>query len=147
MMPTAARLIAALVLAVTAWIVSQTVKTHLPDGINFGWFDYVNVAIGAVSGWIVIGRRAGLGILPAIGHGLTGVAVLVFWAIFLQSTNEMLRLSLRRHYKGPVEALLDIFQIGAEYTKVLPYLDVAGALVLGGLIAGILSELANRVWR
>lgn len=147
MMPTAARLIAALVLAATAWFASQTVKPYLPEGTNFGWFDYLNVALGLVIGWIVIGRRAGRGQSAAVGNGLTAAAVLAFWAIFLQASNEMLRQSLNRRYDGPTEAILDVFEMCLEYGAHLINPDVIGPLLVGGILAGILAELANRIWR
>ena len=147
MMPTAARLIAALVLAATAWVTSQTVKPYLPEGIDFGWFDYLNVVLGLVIGWIVIGRRAGRGLSAAIGNGVTAAAVLAFWAIFLQASYEMLRQSMNRRYDGPTEAILDVFQMCLEYGLHLINLDVIGPLIVGGILAGILSELANRIWR
>ncbi|MDF1804581.1 TrgA family protein [Thalassovita sp.] len=147
MMPTAARLIAALVLAATAWLVSQTIKTHLPEGTQFGWFDYVNVALGALVGWITIGGRSGRGMSAAVGNGLTGIFMLLLWAIFLQASNEMLRQALRRYYRGPVEALLDVFDIGMEYALIVVNLDVAVPLLVGGILAGILSELGGRHWR
>ncbi|MGH1353944.1 MAG: TrgA family protein [Thalassovita sp.] len=147
MMPTAARLIAALVLAATAWLTSQAVKPYLPEGTDFGWFDYLNVALAVVIGWIVIGRRAGRGLSASVGNGITAAAVLAFWAIFLQAANEMLRLSLNRRYDGPTDAILDVFDMCLEFGTHLIHLDVIGPLLIGGILAGVLSELANRVWR
>lgn len=147
MMPTAARLIAALVLAATAWVVSQTVKQYLPEGLDFGWFDYLNMALGLLVGWIVIGSRSGRGLSSAIGNGLTGAVILTFWGIFLQAANEMLQKSMNRRYDGPTEAILDIFEMCWEYVLHVVNPDVAGPLFLGGILAGILSELASRVWR
>lgn len=147
MMPTAARLIAALVLAATAWVVSQTIKPYLPEGTMFGWFDYVNVVLGVLCGWIVIGGRSGRGMSAAVGNGLTGVFMLVLWAIFVQACNEMLGLALRRHYRGPLEALLDIFNIGVDHAALLLNADVAIPLLIGGIMAGVLSEIGGRMWR
>lgn len=147
MMPTASRLIAALILAGTAWVASQGVKPLMPEGTIFGWFDYVNLALGGIVGWITIGSRTGRGMGPAVGHGLTGVFMLVFWAIFVQSCNEMLRQALRRYYKGPMEALLDILDIGLDYAQVLLSPNVFVPLLVGGILAGVLSEIAGRHWR
>ena len=147
MMPTAARLIAALILAATAWIASQTVKPYLPEGLNFGWFDQVNICWGLVIGWRVIGSRAGRGRSAAIGNGLTGAFVLMFWAILLQAMNEMLRMSLKGRYDGPTDAILDVFEMCWEYLLVLINPDVIGLVLIGGIIAGVTAELANRVWR
>lgn len=147
MMPTAARLIAALVLAATAWITSQMVKPYLPEGTDFGWFEYLNTGLGVVIGWITIGSRAGRGRSAAIGNGITAAVVVAFWAIFLQAFYEMLEQSMNRRYKGPTDAILDVFDMCWEFALHLAHLDVAGPLLLGGIAAGILSELASRVWR
>jgi hypothetical protein len=147
MMPTAARLIAALVLAGTAWIASQIIKVYLPEGTNFGWFDYLNTGLGLLCGWIVIGGRQGRGISAAIGNGVTGAAALVFWALLLQSSYEMLRKSMRRHYDGPTEAILDVFELGFEYALHVVNPTAIGPLVIGGILAGVLAELGGRMWR
>ncbi|SEQ83366.1 hypothetical protein SAMN04488092_11461 [Thalassovita taeanensis] len=147
MMPTAARLVAAVVLAALAWFVSDLIRPLMPEGLYFGWFNYVNAGLGLICGWRVIGARAGRGMSDAIGNGLTGGVVLVFWAIFLQSLNEMLRLSMRHAYKGPVDGLQDMFRIGFDYARVLLDPGVATSLVVGSIVVGILAELSNRIWR
>lgn len=146
-MPTAARLIAALCLGVLAWIISDMVKPLLPEGTDFGYFNFINLAIGILTGWIVVGSRAGRGYSAAIGNGLTGVVVLVFWGLFLQSWNEMFRLALRRRYDGPVEALADVFQIGFDWGQTMVTSEIMISLLVGACLTGILSELAARLWR
>lgn len=146
-MPTAARLVAALVLGATAVAVSEMIKPLMPEGMDFGWFTWVNAVLGVLCGWVVIGRRAGAGLGAATGYGLTGMGALVFWAILLQAGYEMLRLSLRRRYDGPVEALEDMVAIALEHAQLLLTPHLAAALVAGGVLAGLAAEIANRHWR
>ncbi len=104
-MPTAGRGVAAVLMAVLAWYASDMYRTLMPESTNFGRFNEVNVVIGLVSGWFVIGSRLRRGYPYATGTGLTCVARLVFWAILIQRCNEMLKLALNRRYEGPVEAV------------------------------------------
>ena len=70
-MPDAARLVAAVSLAIIAWIVSGLIPPLMPEGTDFGYFAFVNVGLGILCGWLVMGRRAGRGITAAINNGLT----------------------------------------------------------------------------
>ena len=72
-MPTAPKALAAFCLAVLGYLASELVKTLVPEITNFGNFSYVNMALGALVGWIVVGKRAGRGTKEAIGNGLTGM--------------------------------------------------------------------------
>ncbi|MCD1624715.1 TrgA family protein [Seohaeicola saemankumensis] len=146
-MLTAPRLVAAIVLAVVGYLASDLIKPLLPEDKDFGYFSFVNAALGAATGWIVIGKRVGRGISPAIGHGFTAAAALIFWGLFVQSGNEMLRLALRRRFDGPLEALTDMLRIGLEFAVTMSTVPVLGTLFLGGVVAAILAEFASRHWR
>ncbi|KUJ80893.1 tellurium resistance protein [Ruegeria marisrubri] len=146
-MPTAYRLVAACCLAVLAFIVSSQVINLSPEGTNFGYFTYVNIGLGVICGWVVMGKRTGRGITAAINNGLTGMVALVFWGLFVQGTNEMFKLAMRHRYDGPFEAVLGIFQLGVEYGKVLLEPHIIWTLLIGGVVSGLLTELAWRRWR
>ena len=145
-MPTAARLVAALSLAALAWMVSGRLMAILPEHTAFGAFVYVNIIVGLLAGWFVVGKRVGSGWADAVGAGLTGVGAMVFWALFLQAANEMLRLALLRRFDGPVEALVAVFQKGLEFGEFLLDPQVLGLLVIGGVVTGLLAEKAERAW-
>ena len=74
-MPDAARLVAALGLALIAFIVSGQIMPLMPEGMDFGYFTWVNVGIGILTGWVVMGKRAGRGTTAAINNGLGHAAV------------------------------------------------------------------------
>ena len=146
-MPDAAKLVAALGLAVLAFIVSGMIMPLFEEETNFGWFVWINVVLGLLCGWMIIGRRAGRGIVSAINVGLTGAVMLVFWGLFVQSCNEMVRIAMKNRYDGPFEALIAIFEIGAEWALLMSTVQIWGTLALGGIATGLLAEYAWRTWR
>ena len=146
-MPTVARLVAALLLALLAVAVSEMIKPLLPEGTNFGYFTWINAGLGVLCGWVTIGRRLGRGIGVAVGTGLTGMGTMVFWAIILQAGYEMLRVSLRSRYRGPVEGLENMVRIAVEHVQLVLTPHIAATLLAGGVVAGVAAELAHRRWR
>ncbi|NOD91290.1 TrgA family protein [Ruegeria sp. HKCCD4884] len=146
-MPTASRLVAALCLVVLAFVVSGMIIDNGEEGKDYGYFTYVNMALGAVCGWTIMGKRAGRGWTAGINNGLTGVASLVFWALFVQGCYEMFRLAMRNRYGGPFEAVLAIFKIGVDYGKLLITPEILLAFAIGSVVAGLATEQAHRQWR
>lgn len=146
-MPTGARLTAAICLGLLGFIVSFQVMPLMPEGTDFGYFVHVNVALGLLSGWIFMGRRVGRGVVAGVNNGLTGMAVMVLWALFVQGAWEMFRLAMRHRYDGPFEALSAIFVIALEYFFVIAVPGVMLTLVVGGMLVGLVTENAARRWR
>lgn len=146
-MPDAARLVAALCLALLAFVVSGQVRGLYPDGTYFGNFTLYNIGLGLIVGWVVMGKRAGHGLTAAINNGVTGVVVLTFWCVFVQALAEMTDLAMRHRYGGPFEALLDSLRLSVEFALVLVRPNIAIALAVGALGAGLATELARKMWR
>ncbi|MCG7518549.1 TrgA family protein [Ruegeria sp. Ofav3-42] len=146
-MPSAARLIAAVCLLIVAFLVSGMVIENGEEGKAYGSFTYVNMILGLVCGWWIMGKRAGRGWTAAVNNGLTGIAALVFWGLFVQGVYEMFRLAMRHRFDGPFEALIAIFQIGIEYGQQLLAPEILWTLAIGALIAGLATEEASRRWR
>ncbi len=146
-MPTAAKLISALVMALLGWGVAHLVVPHLPPETRIGWFREISAGLGLLVGWRFLGRRAGGGWNLAPGYGLGAAAILVFWMLLVFSGYEMLRRAMRKAYGGdPVAALKDMVQIAMDDAVYLQPFEVWGALVLGGLAAGLIAEAAARRW-
>ena len=146
-MPDAARLVAALSLAIIAFIVSGQVMPLMPEGFDFGYFTYVNMAIGAICGWVIMGKRAGRGWTSGINNGITGVLAMVFWGLFVHGTYEMVQKAMANRYGGPFEAIMAIFEIGAEYGMMIFVGNIMVTLLIGAVIAGLATEFAWRTWR
>ncbi|MEP5630985.1 MAG: TrgA family protein [Tateyamaria sp.] len=146
-MPDAAKLVGGLGIAILAFIVSGMIMPLFEEDMNFGYFTHVNVVVGFLVGWIVMGSRAGRGIVSAVNVGLTSSVVLVFWGLFIQSCNEMTRLAMRNRYDGPFEALTAIFEISAEWALLMATVPIWATLLIGGAIVGFATEFAWRTWR
>lgn len=146
-MPTAARLVAAISLALVAWAVSLQVMRRMTEIADFGAFVFVNIGLGLVVGWVVMGHRAHRGLVATLNNGITGVAVLVFWALVVQGANEMFRLALNRRYHNPVEAIYAIFENAANYAVALWAPEIVATLLAGGVLAGMATRAAAKMWR
>ncbi|WP_299947909.1 TrgA family protein [uncultured Ruegeria sp.] len=146
-MPTASRLVAALCLLVIAFLVSSMIIDNGEEGKSYGYFTYVNMMLGMVCGWVIMGKRAGRGWTAAVNNGLTGVAALVFWGLFVQGTYEMFSQAMRHRFGGPFEALLEIFTLGVTYGEQLLPTEILITLGIGAVISGLLTEIAFRRWR
>jgi hypothetical protein len=143
-MPTAARLAAALCLALTAFVASTFVRDLLSERVPGQFLFPVNVGLGLVVGWWVIGRRIGRGWVPAINAGLTGGVVLAFWVLFAHAAGRMWALSFRQVYKYPPDALKGLMDQFLTYAEFLMAPTVAGSLVLGAVLSGLVAEAVNK---
>lgn len=146
-MPTAARLVASVLMAILGYVLSDLIRPLMPEGTDFGLFNYVNAFLGLCVGWIVMGSRAGRGWVPGINNGLTGVAVLFIWGLAVHSSYEMFRLAMRNRYDGPMEALTAIFLIASEFGLVIATAPVLITALAGALIIGPLTDVAAKLWR
>jgi len=145
-MPTAGKLVSAIGLAGVTWYATLIVKGIWPVEESFGLFSPFVAAVGLVMGWRVTGTRLGRGYMAGAGAGLTGLFAVLFWAFFLLSFYEMIGRSLDLRYKGPVEAIMGMFQIAMEYARNVYYWPLIGVLVIGAMVVGLVAEFAARRW-
>ena len=118
----------------------------LPENMNIGWLHQVNLVLGLVCGWWIAGPRIGRGYPEGISAGLTGMAALVFWGLFIQSFNEMLGRALERRYAGPVEGITAVFELGAEFGLLLLNGPLIGFLIGSSIAVGLIAEWASHRW-
>ena len=145
-MPTAARAVAAGLMAVVGWYGSEMIRPLMPDPTDFGMFNFVNVALGILVGWRVTGRGLGRGWSNGISAGLTGVVCLVVLGVFLQSLNKMLGMALDGRFGGLMDGINGIFEIATEYGLVLLDGPLIGFLVGSGLLVGLIGEWVSHRW-
>ncbi len=146
-MPTAARLMAAGCFAILALVVSQMIIPLVPEGKRLGYFVPINMLVGFLIGWVMIGPRAGGGMGRGISNGLTGAFLLILWGIATQAVIEMIRLSMLRRYDGFAEAILAAIGIGAEFFMLMATVAIGVTVVVGGVISGLLTNYAEGRWR
>jgi hypothetical protein len=145
-MPTAAKAVSAFSFAVLGWIAADVYVPRMPTAQSVGYLRELTAVIGIVIGWSVMGKSVGRGYLKAIGSGWKTTIILVFMALLVFGTYEMLINAFRQYYEGAFEATLDIFMTMAERTPPLLNPTVLMVLVIGGGIAGLLAENTNRRW-
>jgi len=88
----------------------------------------------------------GEGMRRALFAGLGTSAWLLFWALVIFSLREMLMRSLDRRYGNPTDALTNVIAIFEQFFRMAMIPEVVVILLAGGLIGGLLSELADRRW-
>ena len=146
-MPTAAKLVAAVCFAIVAFAAALAYEPLLPESQRGKWFTLASAGIGLWVGWRVMGRMVGGDLRSASRAGVYTIFWLVLWAGLTFSLWEMLIRSWNKRYRTPTEALGNVIEIALYYGSLALNLEVILTLILGGMLAGILSELANRIWR
>jgi len=146
-MLTAARLVAGILFGALCWYVTELMKPLMPEGFNPRIGSEVSAVVGFVTGWIVLGTRAGKGTIPAISFGFTAAIVAAFWCLFFNCLLEMIRLAFTGRYKGPADAVIDVFQQMMRFGALLLTPNVLATLVIGGMVAGVITEMTNRRFR
>jgi len=144
-MPSAIRLAGFVVFAGIAWILSEMVVPLMPEGSNPGYFSIYNIGLGAILGWVMMKPEVARKPSGPVGAGITAAVALVFWGLFLYSLVEMLKQSMRMRYDGPVEAVVNIFQLMLEYGLMIstPAFGIT-MLVLGTLGGAFCGGVARR---
>lgn len=145
-MPTASKLVAAVAYALLGFVAAQTFVKHLPEGTPLGFFREITAAIGFVVGWLVMGKLTRKGYREAINSGLVTALIWLFWTLLAFALYFMLKKSMRMMYDGPMEAVTGIFQLMFDYGKMLLVPDMIGVIVVGGVLAGLVSEWAGKRW-
>lgn len=146
-MPTAARVVAALLIALVGFLSAEQVKTVLPEGMYQGYLSEITTLIGVLIGWSFLGSRAGRGWVAGINNGITAGVMLVVVALFFFGADHMIGDAMKRRFDTPVEATADVFLNMFEFSKYLLNQSVLVTLIGGSLIAGLLTEMAGRAWR
>ncbi|RMD49391.1 MAG: hypothetical protein D6832_01825 [Alphaproteobacteria bacterium] len=150
-MPTAGRLIAAVVLALAAWGAALAYRRTLPPEVVATWLPETVGALGLVIGWLSVGRRLGVRSRPAgagraLAAGLQGALLVLVWAAFGFGVRQMLIETLDRRLKGLEEAFFRLAE--------LFWLNLASAadpltlalLIGGGVASGVLGRAALMRW-
>lgn len=142
-MPTAAKLVSAVMLAALGAWAAMLIVPLLPDGFREGAFVPATAFWGCLAGWTVMGRRLGGGYPHAIAHGLTGVASLVFFALAFNSAWMMVENALMRRYDGPMDAAVGFFDFMLKNLGTMSAPQVWVVLICGGIVAGFLGEFVS----
>ncbi len=145
-MPTGGKIVAAIAFAALCWIISGFIPPLLPEGLPTGMLQPVNAAVGFILGWRILGRNAGEGIVPTIGHASTTTVATVFWCLIIWSGKLMITNSMRLRYDGPIEALQDMAVEAIAYLKLIATPEIIIGLLIGTLVTAMVTESAASRW-
>lgn len=145
-MPTAAKLISAIILAAVGWLCGELVKPLMPEGRDLSYLSPTCAFAGLFVGWFYLGPRADRGLGTAGANAGTTLFVQVFVTLFTFSFSQMISNSLRKRYEGPIEALQDIFIIGFDFAVEYTTAEIAAVAILGVFIASSSAFYAARKW-
>lgn len=145
-MPTAAKFVAALALAIAAYGVSGVLVYRFEllqqTGVNETGFAFV----AALVGWSRIGPAAEDGYRSAWTAGL-GASFVTYIAIVVCSTCAHILKAVQYHAYKDVDQLLDGFiSKSMEYALYMADGPVLVASIVGGLLAGTFAGFAGRLW-
>ncbi len=146
-MPTAAKLVGAITFFAVGWFAALQVLLTLPEGTPARYFPLTIALIGLVQGWMVAGARAGNGFSAAISSGLRSSLQIAFFGLLLFALRTMFIRSADLRYDDPGEATIETLELFLEYLTQSLTIEIWGALLVGGVIGGILTEFAARAWR
>lgn len=147
-MPTTARLVAAVLMAILGWVAASMAVQYAPDGVPTGVVAPVSAAWGVLIGWVWTGGRLQAGQGKAVGYGFMGAVLMVFWVVLSFSLLQMLGRAVRVRYHGdPVAAVQDMMAISVDYLRLLAHADVLGVLAVGGILIGAITGWAARRFR
>lgn len=148
-MPTAAKLMAAVCFAVVAYVAADQYAFFIPDGRPPGLLREISALIGVICGWSVLGRflERPRTRVEAMGTGIRTSATMAFFTLLLFSIGDVLNKAIDGRYKDPKEALLDVFARAIVLGTPIVTSTVLAVLLLGGLLAGAIAQMAGARWK
>lgn len=146
---TAANLIGGILLGLTGYI---AMEVHRSTQVQLGetlpdWLSFVAAGCFFIFGWTNLGHSAGFGGMASLSRGLRSTILalmatcIVFGMIFIAGQ------LWSGYYLDPFKTIFDWFRISFEYFIDTFSVPVWAVLVLGGLISGRLTGMANFNWR
>lgn len=146
-MPTAPKLIAAILICALGYVAAMQAVANVPDHVPVASVPFIAAGLGLLWGWRFLGRGVGRGVTTGLGIGLTTSAAMALSTLLTVGFIQMIKRSLRMSYDNPVEALQDWIAISlSDAGAYLLKPEVIGILVVGGLLAGLICELSGRRW-
>lgn len=146
-MPTAPKLVSAVIFAIIGFFAVQLYLPHLPQEMPMGLLRECAALLGLITGWRVMGRLTGHGYSEAVGSGIRTSVTLVFWALLFLAIHLMIKRAFKMMYEGPVEAVVGVFALMLEYSRALIATDVLVLLFAGGALGGLAAEWVGKRWR
>jgi hypothetical protein len=147
-MPTAGKLVAAILFFLVGWKAAEFTLLTFPPEMAATYFPLTIGLIGLWQGWMVSGSRAGQGARTALGNGVRCSVQIAFFGILLFALRTMFQRAGNLRYESPGEATIATLELFLQYllqTFQIP--EIWAMLLIGGAFAGLVTEAVGRIWR
>jgi len=146
-MPTAARLVAAIALAIASYGVSTVLLYHTEPLQETGISHIFFGVVGFFVGWMRLGPLAERGYRGGWTGGIQAAIIVYVWCFFIAACHFVYQGFYKHTYKT-IDGMLDgLFIQCIVYATYITQWPVLIAAVFGGLLAGTFSAMAGRLWR
>ncbi len=147
-MPTAAKLVAAIALALAAYGVSTVVLYHSEVFQESGDLSHNFIAlIGFIVGWTRLGPSAERGYVGGWSGGI-GAAISVFVVCVILGSCIHVYNGFGYHAFNSLDEMFDgLFRKAIEYAMFITQWEVFVSAIFGGILAGTFAAMAGRLWR
>ena len=146
-MPTAAKLIAGIALAMAAYGVSHVLLFRWPDLEKSG-ISHVHFAIiGFMVGWAKLGAAAEKGYWGGWRGGASSAILVYFFCSIFAALHGVYSGFFYHAYRTVDEMFTGFFNLTLENASYIADWPTFIAAIAGGMIAGTFAAMAGRLWR
>lgn len=146
-MPTAAKLVGGLCLAITAAIAAMVFIDNYTGVYQVGFrFIAGNAIVGFFAGWYALGKNPGYGIFVAAANGVRALVFLLIGAGMLFASVFVLGNLERNNFNDPVDLPLLWIQTSFDFVVLAFTGPVLLTLLIGGVVSGLITYIASRRW-
>ncbi len=146
-MPTAAKLVASILLAISGIIVVIVVVNVYPDAARRSvGLTSAAVFVGLITGWRGLGKRISEDEGSGMATGLKAGITIFIWVIFLYALENMIAGIKDNLYYQPMTALLVIPAGMIKYAQMALNVPMIGTMVVLSAIVGKMTKTADNRW-
>ncbi|WP_341212332.1 TrgA family protein [uncultured Limimaricola sp.] len=142
-MPTAAKLVGALLFAALGYVATLVAVPFLSGVYMVASAPVINALIGAITGWFIAGPRAGEGWQGGISNGVTATISGLLLVGLVHGVIFMWRSSMRGRYHDPMDALEATAEFWLTVAGRLAVPQMIGLLLVGGVVIGLALEFTR----
>lgn len=146
-MPTAPKLIAAILLAATALIVAFTYQLGYPDQPFKTPYYLLSGGIGVIVGWFTLGQRPFFGGLDSIVAGVRAIIIMSVVGAVAFALVSVWNGMGEHAFNNPFQVPISIITRSIVYFSSALTLKIWIIMLLGGAVSGRLTGMANLHWR
>lgn len=146
-MPSGARLMAAILLSLSAMGALTIGAMHIDEvARERGVLLPLAALLGAFFGWSALGGRLGAGFAKAFERGILAMLMVWFWGTLIVAGEHVYRGLQAHYYKQPMDAVNGLVGKFIEMMGIFVDVRIALAALIGGMIAGAISEYTSMIW-